>query len=418
MQISKLTIENYKSFAKEAEFSIRPITLLFGYNSAGKSAALRFLKLLADSATGDSLSPINLGSVATRGSDFKGLLSKYTSSPRVSFGLNFDDLHVDFSVLNIPERKTHIIQRLEVKLSESTKSLVLDWNPYSRDFEEATGSYAALLGDDEITDEHVSFDGLIPVDYSESLRPYLNRLSARLKDFSRNFFALAPDCIIPGRYHTETTPLKKISSRGEGIVSLLQAANEEVLMDISDWYCKATGYSFKRSEITIGDRSGHRFTLHPNADPNIDIDIIDTGEGMGQVLPVVSLLTLARHYALGEKPIISLEHPELHIHPDAHSHLADLLCQVVTSNRSCKILVETHSENLLLGLQIAIAEGRIKPGDVAVHWVRGTESGAEVELVEFDENARPSKNNWPVDVYRKNSKLARELFEKRKNYQN
>jgi AAA domain, putative AbiEii toxin, Type IV TA system len=419
MQIEGFTLENYKAFAQKAAFSIRPITLFFGYNSAGKSAALRFLKLLADSSMGASFSPLNLASEAVRRSDFSSLLSKHNSTPRLTFSLNFDSTEITYTILNIPEWRTHIIQRLEIISLESSKKFTLDWNP--KDWDSANtnsqgdaSEYVFFGDEEEIYETKVIFDGLVPITYSDELKRFLEPLAEQLTAFSRNFVALSPDCIIPERYHLETTPAKRISTRGEGIISLLQSADEGVILDISDWYQKATGYSLVRSDVTIGSRSGQRFTLHPNADPAIDIDITDTGEGMGQVLPVVSVLTLAQHDVLGPNPVISLEHPELHIHPDAHAHLANLFCKVINENPECKILVETHSENLLLGVQLAIARGELEPSDVAVHWIRGTERGAFVELVEFDEGARPSKNNWPIDVYSKNSKLARELFETRK----
>ena len=413
MQISKFTLENYKTFAKEVNFQVRPITLFFGYNSAGKSAALRFLKLLADSTGGDSFSPINLSSDSVRGSDFKGLCSKYTSFLSFKFSITFADVRLGYKIMRDFNKNTHYIDKLEMNFDHDPEPVTFEWIPNDEDSDAAANSYALSHGDKEMQNAHLEFDGLVPTKYPNNLAQYLERAAEILREYSRNFTALSSDCIVPGRYQTETTPLKKISPQGEGIIPMLQVADEKVIGDISKWYEQATGYSFMRSAITIGDRSGHRFTLHPYKKPEIDVDIVDTGEGMGQVLPVVSLLTLAQHDILEGQPVISLEHPELHIHPDAHAYLAELFCQVITSNPSCRILVETHSENLLLGLQLAIAEGRIKPSDVAVHWVRGTDIGAAVDFVTFDELARPSENNWPVDVYRKSSKLARDIFEKR-----
>ena len=415
MQISKFTLKNYKTFAKEVNFQVRPITLFFGYNSAGKSAALRFLKLLADSTGGDNFSPINLSSDSVRGSDFIGLLSKYTSSPRFKFSITFADVRLGYVINYNFNKNTQYIEKLKINFDHDhdPEPVTFAWIPNYEDSDAAVNSYALSHGDKEMPNAHLEFDGLVPTKYPINLAQYLERPAERLREYSRNFTALSSDCIVPGRYQTETTPLKKISHKGEGIIPMLQVADEEVINDISKWYEKATGYSFKRSAIPIGNRKGHRFTLHPYKETEIDVDIVDTGEGMGQVLPVVSLLTLAQHDVLEGQPVISLEHPELHIHPDAHAYLAELFCQVITSNPSCRILVETHSENLLLGLQLAITEGRIKPSDVAVHWVRGTQIGAAVDFVTFDELARPSENNWPVDVYRKNSKLARDIFEKR-----
>lgn len=414
MTIHNFSLKNYKAFNREAEFLIRPITLFFGYNSAGKSAALRFFKLVSDSTDGSSVAPINLGSEAARGSNFKGLLSKYNTSPRLEFSLGFDGFDVLFTVVEYEKYKAQIIQRIDITTNDTFDRVVLEWNPYAQPFENAQNRYAFIDENGSITDQEVVFDGLVPVVFSKKLERYLKPLAEKLEQFSKNFFSLAPDCVVPGRFHTQTSPVKKISHRADGIIPLLQVASDEVILGISDWYEKSTGYSFARNEITIGNQIGYRFTLHPNADPLIDVDIIDTGEGMGQVLPVVSLLTLAQYHDLGTSPVISLEHPELHLHPDAHANLADLFCGVISNNPGCRILVETHSENLLLGLQLALANGDLSPDQLAIHWVRGSDTGAMVELVELDEGARPISNNWPVDVYRKNSKIARQIYETRK----
>ncbi len=412
-QLRQLSLENYKAFNKRANIKIRPLTLFFGYNSAGKSAALRFLQLLSDSTNGSGTSPLNLRSEVLRGANFESLLSKHSSSPRVVISLEFGDTSVEMSILNLPEHRRQVIERFEIKLSQLETATVLEWVPSAADLNDGGETYTFTDGSQK-SEVQISFDGLIPTEYPAGLKDLLRPICTALRSFGENFISLSTDCIIPKRYEVEVAPAKTVSPRGQGLTSMLQAASPEIIRDISHWYEAATGYSFQRQTITIGNQSGHRFTLHPNADDKIDIDIIDTGEGMGQVLPVVGLLTLAKNGVIGSAPVISLEHPELHLHPDAHVHLANLFCGAVNSEPKPQVLVETHSENLLLGVQLAIAEKRIKPGDVAVHWVRGTNEGAIVELIEFDEKARPIHDNWPIDVFRTNSKLARGLFEKRK----
>jgi predicted ATPase len=414
-QIFGLSLENYKSFYNKAGITIRPLTLFYGYNSAGKSAALRFLSLLADSTNGSSMSPLNLRSEILKGADFESLLSKHSSSPRMSIQLSFGDTTITISIRNLTDLGKQVVERFEVFQSHSESPAVFEWLPEDESLNHMLQAYTYA---DSSTDPGkvigLAFNGLVPIEYPEEFKGLLDPVAAFLISFGQRFVSLSADCLIPDRYEVEIAPAKTVSRRGEGMMSMLQAAPSKVIKDISEWYEAATGYSFHRTRITIGDRSGHRFTLHPNADEKIDIDIADTGEGMGQVLPVVGLLTLAKYGNFGSSPIISLEHPELHIHPDAHVHLANLFCDAAVSNSAPRILVETHSENLLLGIQLAIANKRIKPSDVAVHWVRGTAEGAIVELVEFDDEARPLENNWPVDVFRTNSKLARELFEKRR----
>lgn len=411
--LQNFSLENYKAFHKRADFSVKPVTLFFGYNSAGKSAGLRFLKLLSDSVNSSSSSPLNLRSEVMRGADFSSLLSKHSSSPRLHLSLNFGERSVKFTILNLPDRRLQVIEELAVTRTQDEAPSVFEWLPSDDPNGLETKTYR-FTNSEEYSEVTLTFDGLVPYGFPAELKGLLGPVAENLKSFGEGFENIFADCLLPERFHLETAPARSVSSRGDGIMSILQAASPVVISDISNWYKKATGYSFKRSRITIGDRSGHRFTLHPNSDEKIDIDVVDTGEGMGQVLPVIGLLTLAKHRYLGRNPVISLEHPELHIHPDAHVHLANIIAEVATSDVAPKILVETHSENLLLGIQLAIAEKRLSFDDVAVHWVRGTEQGSVIDLIEFDEDARPVEDNWPIDVFRTNSKLARGLFTVRK----
>ncbi len=414
--LQNFSLENYKAFHKRADFSVKPVTLFFGYNSAGKSAALRFLKLLSDSVNSSGSSPLNLRSEVMRGADFSSLLSKHSSSPRLHVSLDFGEFSADFTILTLPDRRQQVVEELIVTRTQDEKPSVFEWLPDEDQKDLETRTYK-ITSSEEYSEVTLAFDGLVPSGFSDELKGLLGPVAAQLESYGESFVSLSADCLLPERFYVETAPAKSVSPRGDGMMSILQAASPKAISDISKWYEDATGYSFQRSRITIGDRSGHRFTLHPNSDEKIDIDIVDTGEGMGQVLPVIGLLTLAKHRYLGQNPVISLEHPELHIHPDAHVHLANIVAEVAASDAAPKILLETHSENLLLGMQLAIAEKRISPDDVAVHWVRGTEQGAIIDLIEFDEDARPVKDNWPIDVFRMNTKLARGLFQMRKKSQ-
>ena len=53
--------------ASRVEVELRPLTLFFGYNSAGKSALIRALPLLRDSTRSDLLGPLDLDSETVRG---------------------------------------------------------------------------------------------------------------------------------------------------------------------------------------------------------------------------------------------------------------------------------------------------------------------------------------------------------------
>ena len=81
-----------------------------------------------------------------------------------------------------------------------------------------------------------------------------------------------------------------------------------------------------------------------------EVRLTDIGFGVSQVLPVLILC-----YYVPEGSILILEQPEAHLHPKVQSELADLLIEVV-QNRKLQIILESHSENLIVRLMRRIAE--------------------------------------------------------------
>ena len=154
-------------------------------------------------------------------------------------------------------------------------------------------------------------------------------------------------------------------------------------------------------------------TTPPNATSIVEVPIVDTGEGMAQVLPVIVLGCLAQSGQLGNNPILAIEHPELHLHPAAHSELASFFCTLASAESKPLILVETHSENFMLRVQIAIAEGKIPASDVVVHWVRSLDDGRSViDQIVVDEGARPT--GWPPGVFSEDTEQAKSLLKARR----
>ena len=73
------------------------------------------------------------------------------------------------------------------------------------------------------------------------------------------------------------------------------------------------------------------------------------GVGVSQLLPVIVQCLVA-----GPGALVILEQPELHLHPAAQQRLADFL--IACTNWGQRILVESHSEYLVLRLRRRIAE--------------------------------------------------------------
>lgn len=120
------------------------------------------------------------------------------------------------------------------------------------------------------------------------------------------------------------------------------------------------------------------------------INVADVGIGVSQVLPVLVAMLAAEPGQL-----VYVEQPEIHLHPRAQALLADPI--VEAANRGVRVVVETHSQLLLLAIQTRIAEDKIDPEDVMLHWFsRDPKTGiTDVDSVQPDEKG--AFGEWPED---------------------
>lgn len=118
-----------------------------------------------------------------------------------------------------------------------------------------------------------------------------------------------------------------------------------------------------------------------------DVMLTDVGFGVSQVLPVITLL----HYVPSGSTVI-LEQPEIHLHPLAQARLADVIIHVAT-HRKVQVILESHSEHLLLRLQRRIAEEKIQANDVALYFCDARDGVSHIQQLDLD--IFGNILNWP-----------------------
>jgi predicted ATPase len=119
------------------------------------------------------------------------------------------------------------------------------------------------------------------------------------------------------------------------------------------------------------------------------VNIADVGFGVSQILPVLVALLVAQPGQL-----VYVEQPELHLHPKAQVALAEIFAEA--TQRGVKIVVETHSELFLLGIQSLVAEDRLDHKLVKLHWfTRGEDGFSQVSSGDLDETG--AFGDWPED---------------------
>ncbi len=125
------------------------------------------------------------------------------------------------------------------------------------------------------------------------------------------------------------------------------------------------------------------------ADPTDTVNIADVGFGVSQVLPVIVALLVAQPGQL-----VYIEQPEIHLHPRAQIALSEIFADA--ANRGVRVVVETHSELFLLGVQSLVAEDKLDPKEVKLHWfTRNPDGSSNVTSAELDDTG--AFGDWPED---------------------
>ena len=119
------------------------------------------------------------------------------------------------------------------------------------------------------------------------------------------------------------------------------------------------------------------------------ISIADVGFGVSQCLPVLVALLSAR-----KDQLVYIEEPETHLHPRAQVTLAEALAGA--ANRGARVVIETHSSLLLTGVQALVAERKLAPELVALHWFSLDEEG-ETQIRSADLDDAGAFGDWPED---------------------
>jgi predicted ATPase len=101
-----------------------------------------------------------------------------------------------------------------------------------------------------------------------------------------------------------------------------------------------------------------------------------------------------------------IEQPELHLHPRLQAELADVFIDAVCrgDDRPVGLILETHSEHLLLRLMRRIRETSrgtlpeeippLRPEDVSIIYVQPTENGSVPLVMDLDEDGE-LLTAWP-----------------------
>jgi predicted ATPase len=411
-RLRSISAARYRSFATPVELELRPLTLLYGRNSSGKSTLLRLLPILADSVDARAGAPLELSGAVGGESGFHDLLWKNPlgGGPHdLTIGLSWiEGRTVDaasFVLRYSEDRKQTLVEELRLLRGERTE-LVARRSPSSRENDRGGAPlvYDVAASGAASVPRSWAFQGLVPAALPEVPEvDELREVLIGLRDRVQWLQALRTP---PRRRNPERGSMPPgLRPDGADACHALRA-DDTLLQEVSAWYEEHVG-----RVVELRDAPPHDFRvlLRPRETTSVDVDIVDAGEGFVQVFPVLAALALARRRATEGQFILAAEEPESHLHPDRQVALAQALCAAAAGATPPVTVIETHSFPLMLAIQIQIARGVLPPERVVAYWIEQLDDGSSIaSRVTFGPLGHP-EGPWPPSVFADQRRLALEL---------
>jgi predicted ATPase len=131
------------------------------------------------------------------------------------------------------------------------------------------------------------------------------------------------------------------------------------------------------------------------------------GFGISYVLPIIVTGLIAK-----KGTICIIENPEAHLHPSAQSKIGGFLAMV--ANAGVKVVVETHSDHLVNGVQIACAKNDISPSAVTINFFSQKEDLRQPDIESIGIKPNGELTNWPRGFFDQSQIDFAHLFKYRK----
>ena len=458
--IKTLRLQNFKAFQDTGDLELKPITVLAGPNSGGKSSILQSLLLLKQTLEGSEDEDLSLDGKYLRFSKFNDLVfgkpSLSNCDVKFAFGLETlmpcEAVPRYFPNLELPGESEGLPLHSRIELSFRYKKRVVlgSFDVSSRMKGEEGPRIAGVYGNNNyrvtttgtgvelpdsiknkrsrairgghlippflIFDQETVHGSILPLDPVFSIPSH--SLQNEIED---NLKYLGPLRERPQQAYLHSgNPMTEIGESGQFAAQILWLEKYNKVK-----YLPAVGKEAKvvtlmeavnnafvnlgilqpvdvRSEKSIVYQI--LFRLSGLGTKNV-VTIADVGFGVSQLLPILVLGLRSN-----ESSLLLLEQPEIHLHPKLQANLADFLLTLAAQDR--RLIVETHSDHFINRLRLRIAEDptdelKNKVNILFVHPPLDGH-GATIEPLQVDRFG--VIENWPPDFLPEASNEAEAIF--------
>jgi hypothetical protein len=436
-----LLLRNFRCFTTPGDIPIRPLTLLVGENSSGKTSFLAAIRLAWDIAY--SAKPIDFNEEPLLLGAFDQIANYRggRAGRAESFEIGFEAprrrhvRQVDHTSGHPPLRYSAEFRRsgshpviAKQTLQSGDYRLTITFPTVSAPpHYEIQASSRKITGelDPDLVRFRITADA--PVDWAHLLYsvipPHQSRADRAKPKFDKDQLIEIEHLLRAGRFRSvsrpiaispvRTRPLRTYNPvsaaplpEGDHIPMVLaktffeERDNWLKLKSALDAFGSASGL-FSSLEIKpLGRHESDPFQIRVKIE-GPPSNLVDVGYGVSQVLPILVDALLA-----SRDEFFLLQQPEIHLHPRAQAELGSFLGTVV-SNQSMRAVVETHSDYLLDRIRMDIRDKKgLSPDDVIILFFERNGLEVSVRSMEIDEhgnllNAPPSYRRFFLEEERR-----------------
>ncbi|MEU9340469.1 DUF3696 domain-containing protein [Streptomyces sp. NPDC048278] len=330
--ITSLEIRGFKRFESES-FELRPLTVLTGVNGGGKSTMIQSLLLarLAETTRGTAGDAIRLnGPLGLALGEARDVLNWTTDAREITVRLGGPNGESWVYVLGLPDSELALHLEARRRPVQSVPGI-------GRDVRDPAFTYLCA-------------ERLGPRDTLEVSAEEPDRIGVGVQgEFTAQVLALRDTRAVTSR-RAVREPLRHPEAAGPQLRLQAEAWASQIIRPLRITARVAVG--ILAGTIRFGEAGLSGEEVRP----------ANTGFGVSYALPVIVAGLLTE-----PGDLLIVENPEAHLHPAGQSRLGRFLAQVAGSG--VQVLVETHSDHVLNGARLAVAQDRsLAAKDMLVHY--------------------------------------------------
>lgn len=418
-----IELRDFRGFHDQASVEIRPITILIGENSAGKTSFMAGLNYLLDFSAGQTepsfnKDPFQLGTFEQiahhrGGRGGRARQFRLTMGQHISIGTRrrkFKD-NVEIELTFTTSESQAAISMMNVKTDEGALRVKVDSREINVDYLRNGESIYSFETERELFGpqrEHfvrywrflfrnLRFSFKRPGTEEQRETP-----SSEVEDSIMKIADLASHISYVMPHHVEafsairTKPLRTYTPG----IEIQDAEGSHVPFEIAKIYRsrnRDTWSSTKKSIEEFGEASEMFKELsiksfgQSASDPfqiqfssgGPKTNIVDLGYGTSQVLPILYSVTSASNGS-----IFLIQQPEVHLHPRAQAALGDFFIRNNLDSDK-KFVIETHSDFIVDRIRYSVARGDISPQRISLLFFERKRLENQITQIELDENGDP-----------------------------